>query len=84
MNQTQWDEKLKSFLKKTGEDVKRAGTEIKSEAEKELALTYWSWAGREAESIRDQTRLFTPPARIIRAYERTSAKTARTATVQSV
>ncbi len=36
MNQTQWDEKLKSFLKKTGEDVKRAGTEIKSEAEKLL------------------------------------------------
>ncbi len=37
MNQTQWDEKLKSFLKKTGEDVKRAGNEIKTEAEKLLA-----------------------------------------------
>ncbi len=36
MNQTQWDEKLKSFLKKTGEDVKRAGNDIKSEAEKLL------------------------------------------------
>ena len=36
MNQTQWDEKLKSFLKKTGEDVKRAGNEIKTEAEKLL------------------------------------------------
>ena len=36
MNQTQWDEKLKSFLKKTGEDVKRAGAEIKVEAEKLL------------------------------------------------
>ena len=36
MNQTQWDEKLKSFLKKTGEEVKRAGNEIKIEAEKLL------------------------------------------------
>src|SRR6185503_13119668 len=36
MNQTQWDEKLKSFLKKTGEDVKRAGNDIKAEAEKLL------------------------------------------------
>jgi hypothetical protein len=36
MNETQWDAKLKSFLKKTGEDVKRAGNDIKSEAEKLL------------------------------------------------
>src|SRR4051794_2069096 len=36
MNDSQWDAKLKSFLKKTGEDVKRAGNEIKSEAEKLL------------------------------------------------
>ncbi len=36
MNQSQWDEKLKSFLKKTGEDVKRAGNDIKAEAEKLL------------------------------------------------
>src|SRR3954470_7880128 len=36
MNQSQWDEKLKSFLKKTGDDVKRAGNDIKAEAEKLL------------------------------------------------
>ncbi len=36
MNESQWDEKLKSFLKKTGEDVKRAGNDIKAEAEKLL------------------------------------------------
>lgn len=36
MNQSQWDEKLKSFLKKTGEDVKRAGNDIKAEAERLL------------------------------------------------
>jgi hypothetical protein len=36
MNQTQWDEKLRSFLKKTGEDFKRAGNDIKTEAEKLL------------------------------------------------
>lgn len=36
MNDTQWDAKLKSFLKKTGEDVKRAGADIKVEAEKLL------------------------------------------------
>ncbi len=36
MNDSQWDAKLKSFLKKTGEDVKRAGAEIKVEAEKLL------------------------------------------------
>jgi hypothetical protein len=29
-----WDEKLKGFLKKTGEDFKRAGTDIKAEAQK--------------------------------------------------
>jgi len=36
MNDTQWDAKLKAFLKKTGEDVKRAGADIKVEAEKLL------------------------------------------------
>lgn len=36
MNESQWDAKLKSFLKKTGEDVKRAGNDIKVEAEKLL------------------------------------------------
>ena len=36
MNDSQWDAKLKSFLKKTGEDVKRAGNDIKAEAEKLL------------------------------------------------
>lgn len=36
MNTNEWDAKLKSFLKKTGEDFKRAGNDIKSEAEKLL------------------------------------------------
>ena len=36
MNENQWDAKLKSFLKKTGEDVKRAGNDLKVEAEKLL------------------------------------------------
>jgi hypothetical protein len=34
MNENQWDEKLKTFLKKTGDDLKRAGNDIKTEAEK--------------------------------------------------
>lgn len=34
MNENQWDEKLKTFLKKTGDDLKRAGNDIKVEAEK--------------------------------------------------
>ena len=36
MNDSQWDAKLKSFLKKTGEDFKRFGTEVKGEAQKLL------------------------------------------------
>lgn len=36
MNDSQWDAKLKSFLKKTGEDFKRFGTEVKAEAQKLL------------------------------------------------
>ena len=36
MNKSEWDSKLKSFLKKTGEDFKRAGNDIKAEAEKLL------------------------------------------------
>ncbi len=36
MNTNEWDAKLKSFLKKTGEDFKRAGNDIKAEAEKLL------------------------------------------------
>src|SRR5437868_13299274 len=34
MNESQWDEKLRSFLKKTGDELKRASTDIKVEAEK--------------------------------------------------
>jgi hypothetical protein len=34
MNESQWDEKLRSFLKKTGDDLKRAGQDIKVEAER--------------------------------------------------
>ena len=34
MNESQWDNKLREFLKKTGEDLKRAGGDIKGEAEK--------------------------------------------------
>lgn len=34
MNESQWDNKLRAFLKKTGDDLKRAGTDIKGEAEK--------------------------------------------------
>lgn len=36
MNDSQWDAKLKSFLKKTGEDFKRFGTDVKEEAQKLL------------------------------------------------
>lgn len=36
MNDSQWDAKLKSFLKKTGEDFKRTGNDLKAEAEKLL------------------------------------------------
>lgn len=36
MNTNEWDAKLKSFLKKAGEDFKRAGNDIKAEAEKLL------------------------------------------------
>ncbi len=34
MNDSQWDAKFKSFLKKTGEDFKRFGAEVKTEAQK--------------------------------------------------
>jgi hypothetical protein len=34
MNDSQWDAKLKSFLKKTGDDFKRFGNDVKVEAEK--------------------------------------------------
>lgn len=36
MNDSQWDAKLKSFLKKTGDDFKRFGAEVKDEAQKLL------------------------------------------------
>ena len=36
MNDSQWDAKLKSFLKKTGDDFKRFGTDVKEEAQKLL------------------------------------------------
>ena len=34
MNERQWEEQLKRFLSRTGEEIKRASEEIKSEAEK--------------------------------------------------
>ncbi|MHB8879663.1 MAG: transcriptional regulator [Myxococcaceae bacterium] len=34
MPESQWDEQLKRFLKKTGEDLKRAGADIKVEAQR--------------------------------------------------
>ena len=37
MPETQWDVKLKAFLKKTGDDFKRAGVEMKGEAERLLS-----------------------------------------------
>ena len=36
MNDSQWDAKLKSFLKKTGDDFKRFGADVKEEAQKLL------------------------------------------------
>lgn len=36
MNDSQWDAKLKAFLKKTGDDFKRFGNDVKVEAEKLL------------------------------------------------
>lgn len=36
MNDSQWDAKLKSFLKKTGDDFKRFGADVKVEAQKLL------------------------------------------------
>src|SRR3990167_3700151 len=36
MNDSQWDAKLKSFLKKTGDDFKRFGNDVKEEAQKFL------------------------------------------------
>ncbi len=36
MNDSQWDAKLKAFLKKTGDDFKRFGTDVKEEANKLL------------------------------------------------
>jgi len=37
MSETQWDAKLKAFLKKTGDDFKRAGAEMKVEANRLLS-----------------------------------------------
>lgn len=34
MGDSQWDERLRSFLKKTGEDVKRFSRDVKDEAQK--------------------------------------------------
>ncbi len=34
MVDTQWDEQLKQFLKRTGEDFKRAGADIRAEAQR--------------------------------------------------
>lgn len=36
MSDSQWDAKLKGFLKKTGEDFKRFGSDVKQEAQKLL------------------------------------------------
>lgn len=37
MSDSPWDSKLKAFLKKTGDDFKRAGAEMKQEAERLMA-----------------------------------------------
>lgn len=66
MNENQWDEKLKTFLKKTGDDLKRAGNDIKAEAEKLMKevkdpdrqekvkkglATFQLWARKTAEEV---------------------------------
>ena len=66
MNENQWDEKLKTFLKKTGDDLKRAGSDIKAEAEKLMKevkdpdrqdkvkrglATFQLWARKTAEEV---------------------------------
>jgi hypothetical protein len=66
MNESQWDEKLRAFLKKTGEDLKRAGSDIRAEAERLMhevkdparqekvkqGLTNFSvWAKKTAEEV---------------------------------
>src|SRR5450432_1470768 len=60
MSESQWDDKLRSFLKKTGEDLKRAGADIKSEAERLMAEA--KEPGRE-EKVREGLKNFTKWAR---------------------
>ena len=66
MNESQWDEKLRGFLKKTGDDLKRAGADIRGEAErlmkevkdpdrqekvKKGLETFKMWARKTAEEV---------------------------------
>jgi hypothetical protein len=66
MSESQWDDKVKAFLKKTGEDLKRAGTDIRGEAEKlmkdvntpegkekvkEGLKSFTAWARKTAEEV---------------------------------
>jgi hypothetical protein len=66
MSESQWDDKVKAFLKKTGEDLKRAGSDIRGEAEKlmkdvntpegkekvkEGLKSFTAWARKTAEEV---------------------------------
>jgi hypothetical protein len=60
MSESQWDDKVKAFLKKTGDDLKRAGTDIRSEAER-LMKDVQSPEGKE--KVREGLKSFTAWAR---------------------
>lgn len=66
MGENPWDDKVKAFLKRTGEDLKKAGSDIRSEAEKlmkevqepsrqekirEGVKTFTHWARKTAEEV---------------------------------
>jgi hypothetical protein len=66
MGENQWDDKVKAFLKRTGEDLKKAGSDIRTEAEKlmkevqepstqekvkEGLKTFSHWARKTAEEV---------------------------------
>jgi hypothetical protein len=60
MSESQWDKKVTAFLKRTGEDLKKAGTDIKDEAEK-LMKDVQSPDGRE--KVKEGLSSFTKWAR---------------------
>jgi hypothetical protein len=66
MGENPWDDKVKAFLKRTGEDLKKAGADIRTEAEKlmkevqepsrqekirEGVKTFTHWARKTAEEV---------------------------------